>query len=383
MQSFSSSRWDRAELDFPLLWTVLILLGFGVVMVYSASIALAETSKPIGYRETYFLIRQAVYVLVALVVGFVAFQVRMETWQRWAPRLFLVGVITLILVLIPGVGHEVNGSRRWISLFIINFQPSELMKFLVLLYAADYTVRKAAHMDSVKRGFVPMGVAMFVVGALLLREPDFGALAVMTAISASILFLGGLNWRLFVGLLILLFVGFVLLVVLEPYRLNRLVWFWNPWADPFGKGYQLTHSLIAIGRGGIFGVGLGASVEKQLFLPEAHTDFLLAVIGEELGFLGIMITVVLFGFLVWRSFRIANRAAALQNYFSALVAQGVGVWIGAQTFVNVGVNMGMLPTKGLTLPLLSYGGSGIISNVVAFAVLLRIDYETRQQVRGV
>jgi cell division protein FtsW len=379
MSSYSSSRWDRSELDFPLLWTVLILLWFGVVMVYSASIALAESSKPIGYRETYFLVRQAIYVVVGLVAGFMAFQIRMELWQRWAPRLFMVGVITLVLVLIPGIGHEVNGSRRWISLFIINFQPSELMKFLVLLYAADYTVRKAAHMDSVKRGFVPMFLAMLLVGGLLLREPDFGALVVMTVISASLLFLGGLNWRLFAGLIILLAVGFVLLVVLEPYRLNRLVWFLNPWADPFGKGYQLTHSLIAIGRGGIFGVGLGASVEKQLFLPEAHTDFLLAVIGEELGFLGVMVTVVLFGFLVWRSFRIANRAAALQNYFSALVAQGVGVWIGVQTFVNVGVNMGILPTKGLTLPLLSYGGSGIISNVVAFAVLLRIDYETRQQ----
>ncbi len=380
--TFATPRLLRSEYDLTLLWTILALLALGVVMVYSASIASAEADRHIGYRSTYFFMRQLIYVGVALLAGLVAFQVRVETWQKWAPYLFGAGLLGLALVLIPGLGKEVNGSRRWLSLVVFNLQPSEFMKCFVVLYAADYTVRKAAFMHSFKKGFVPMFIVMFLVGALLLREPDFGALAVMTAIAAAILFLGGLNWRLFVVLMAVLAVGFVLLVVLSPYRFNRLIWFWNPWADPFGKGYQLTHALIAFGRGGWFGVGLGASVEKQLYLPEAHTDFLMAVIAEELGFVGVVITIALFVFLVWRAFAIGNRAASMERYFAALTAQGIGVWMAVQTVVNMGVNMGMLPTKGLTLPLLSYGGSGIVANVVALAVLLRIDYESRQMMRG-
>lgn len=381
MSTLATPRLLRAEYDRALLWIVLTLLALGIVMVYSASIASAEADRHIGYRSTYFFVRQLAYVGVALSAGLAAFQMPVQRWQRMAPWLFGVGLLGLLLVLIPGLGKEVNGSRRWLSLGLMNVQPSEFMKFAVVLYAADYTVRKAAFMHSFKKGFFPMGLVMFLVGFLLLREPDFGALAVMTAIAAAILFLGGLNWRLFVVLMVLLSIGFVLLVVLSPYRFNRLVWFWNPWADPFGKGYQLTHALIAFGHGGWWGVGLGASVEKQLYLPEAHTDFLMAVIAEELGFVGVLCTIGLFVFLVWRAFSIGNRAASMERYFAALTAQGVGVWFAVQTVVNMGVNMGMLPTKGLTLPLLSYGGSGIVANVVALAVLLRVDYESRQMLR--
>ncbi len=381
LSTLATPRLLRAEYDRTLLWIVLTLLALGVVMVYSASIASAEADRHIGYRSSYFFVRQLAYVLAALVAGAAAFQVPVERWQKLAPWLFGVGLAGLLLVLIPGLGKEVNGSRRWLSLGLLNLQPSEFMKFAVVLYAADYTVRKAAFMHSFKKGFFPMGLVMFLVGFLLLREPDFGALAVMTAITAAILFLGGLNWRLFVVLMVLLSISFVLLVVLSPYRFNRLVWFWNPWADPFGKGYQLTHALIAFGHGGWLGVGLGASVEKQLYLPEAHTDFLMAVIAEELGFVGVLFTIGLFVFLVWRAFSIGNRAASMERYFAALTAQGVGVWFAVQTVVNMGVNMGMLPTKGLTLPLLSYGGSGIVANVVALAVLLRVDFESRQMLR--
>ncbi len=382
MKPFATPRLLRSEYDLTLLWTILALLAIGVVMVYSASIASAEADRHTGYRSSYFFVRQVVYVGAALVAGFAAFQVRIDTWQKYAPLLFGMGLAGLLLVLVPGLGKEVNGSRRWLSLVLINLQPSEFMKFFVVLYAADYTVRKAAFMHSFKKGFFPMFIVMFLVGFLLLREPDFGALAVMTAIAAAILFLGGLNWRLFVVLMAVLSVGFVLLVVLSPYRFNRLIWFWNPWADPFGKGYQLTHALIAFGRGGWWGVGLGASVEKQLYLPEAHTDFLMAVIAEELGFIGVLGTIALFVFLVWKAFSIGNRAASMERYFASLAAQGIGVWLAVQTVVNMGVNMGMLPTKGLTLPLLSYGGSGIMANVLALSVLLRIDYESRQMMRG-
>ena len=296
--------------------------------------------------------------------------------------LFLLGVGLLALVLIPGVGREVNGSQRWLSLFVVNFQPSEIMKFFAVIYAADYTVRKAGDMHSVSKGFLPMFGVMFLVSALLLREPDFGAFAVITVIAMGILFLGGMSVRLFVGLILLLAVGFVLLIWFSPYRLQRVVGFMDPWADPYGKGYQLSHALIAFGRGEWLGVGLGASVEKLFYLPEAHTDFLLAVIAEELGFVGVLMVILAFSFIVARAFAIGRQASQLGQHFAALAAQGIGIWIGVQTIINMGVNMGVLPTKGLTLPLLSYGGSSIAANCCALAVLLRIDWENRSMMRG-
>ncbi len=373
----------EADFDRTLFWIVLFLFGIGLVMVYSASIAIADAGRHAsGGHPAYFLVRQAVFLVMGFFMGAIAFQVPMRAWQKMALYLFAVAAVLLVLVLIPGIGREVNGSRRWLSLFVINLQPSEFMKLCVVIYAADYTVRKAAYMQDLKKGFLPMFLVMFVSGFLLLQEPDFGAFAVITAIAMSALFLGGMNWKLFVGLIGMLLIGFVLLIWTSPYRMKRVVGFMDPWSDPFGKGYQLSHALIAIGRGEWFGVGLGGSVEKLFYLPEAHTDFLLAVIGEELGFAGIAAVIGLFAWLVIRAFSIGRTAASLERYFPALVAQGIGIWLGVQTIINLGVNMGVLPTKGLTLPLLSFGGSGIVSNCIALAMLFRIDFENRLLMKG-
>ncbi|MBX9906145.1 MAG: putative lipid II flippase FtsW [Burkholderiales bacterium] len=353
-----------------------------MVMVYSASIAIAEASRVTGNSAVYYLSRHAAYVLISLVAAGLVFQVPLRTWQRAAPILFVFGLVLLTLVLIPGIGREVNGSRRWLPLGFANLQPSELMKVCAVLYAADYTVRKAAFMHSLRKGFLPMAGVMLLTGGLLLREPDFGAFAVITVIAMGILFLGGMNWRLFAGLIVMLLIGFLLLIWSSPYRMQRVIGFMDPWADPYGKGYQLSHALIAFGRGEWFGVGLGASVEKLFYLPEAHTDFLLAVIAEELGFAGVLTLTLLFAWIVWRAFAIGRRASDLERPYAALVAQGIGLWIGVQVIINMGVNMGVLPTKGLTLPLLSFGGSAILATCCALAVLLRIDWENRQIMRG-
>lgn len=378
----SRERINAASYDQMLLWVTLILLGLGLVMVYSASIAIAEADKAVGHQSTYYLIRQSIFIVFGLMVGAVSFQIPVAWWQKMAPYLFLLGLFLLVLVLIPGVGRNVNGSQRWLSLFVINLQPSELVKLFAAMYVADYAVRKAPQMDSIVRGFLPMAAVMVLVGFLLLREPDFGAFAVIAAISISILWLGGINVKIFIALLALLPVAIYVLIVSSPYRMQRVIGFMDPWADPYGKGYQLSHALIAFGRGEWLGVGLGASVEKLLYLPEAHTDFLLAVIAEELGFIGVLTVLGLFSWIVIRAFGIGKEAVANERYFAALLAQGLGVWIGAQAIINIGVNMGVLPTKGLTLPLLSFGGSGILANCIAMAVLLRIDYENRRLQKG-
>ncbi len=373
-------RSGLALYDWWLLWVTFALLGMGLVMVYSASVATAEA---VSGNPNHYLTRHGMHLVVALSLAYAAFQLPTRLWQRMAPVLFVLGAILLVLVLIPGIGYEVKGARRWISLGTLGtLQPSEFMKLAVVLYAADYTVRKAGLMDSVRKGFMPMFAVMLTVGTLLLLEPDFGAFAVIVVIALCILFLGGLNWRLFVGLILLLAAGFVLLIWMSPYRMARMAGYLNPWDDPLGKGYQLTHALIAFGRGELTGVGLGDSVEKLHYLPEAHNDFLLAVIGEELGLLGVLIVIALFAWLTWRAFSIGWQAALMERNFPALVAQGIGVWIGVQGFINMGVNMGLLPTKGLTLPLMSYGGSGIVANCLAIALLVRIDYENRRLMRG-
>ncbi len=376
--------WPKGvdPMHMGVVWAAMLLLGIGIVMVYSASIVTASAAKMTGLNPAYFLTRHVLFVFIGLMAALLCGQVSMKVWQKSAMTLFLIGTVLLIVVLIPGLGREVNGSRRWIPLLVVNLQPSEFMKLFAALYAADYTVRKAAYLHQFRRGFFPMFLVMVVVGWLLLKEPDFGALSVITSIAMGILFLGGLNGRLFIGLLGLLVVSFPLLVWLEPYRLKRLVGFWNPWADPFGKGYQLSHSLIAFGRGEWTGVGLGASIEKQFYLPEAHTDFLLAVIGEELGLAGVMVVICLFVYLVGCIFYVGYRAWRLKQHFSGLVAQGIGIWIGLQAFINMGVNMGLLPTKGLTLPFLSFGGSGLVVNIIAIAIVLRIDHENRRLTYG-
>ena len=370
------------EYDRSLAWTALLLVATGLVMVYSASIATAESSRFTGGNSAYFLVRQSVFLGVAILAATLTFMIPVGFWQKSAPWLFLAGLLLLVVVLVPGLGKEVNGARRWLNLVIFNLQPSELMKLAAVLYAADYTVRKHAVMKSFKKGLLPMLGVMLGVSWLLLREPDFGALVVVAITTFGILFLGGMNGRHFIALVGMLAVGFAALVLSSPYRMQRIFGFMDPWSDAYGKGYQLSHALIAFGRGEWIGVGLGASIEKLHYLPEAHTDFLLAVIAEELGLAGVALVMGLFVWLVFRAFAIGRQAALQDRHFAALSAQGIGIWIGFQTLINMGVNTGLLPTKGLTLPLMSFGGSGLLVNCVALAILLRIDWEGRQLAKG-
>ena len=370
--------------DRSLLSVALLLSLFGLLMVYSASIALADGPRYESYGRYYFVLRHTLFIGVGTVVAAFAFGIPLRVWQKMALPLFLVSVFLLMVVLVPGIGREVNGARRWLPLGLINFQPSELMKIAMVLYAADYTVRKQEHLQKFWRGFMPMAVALGMVGILLLLEPDLGAFMVIVVIAVGVLFVGGINGKLFSALLGFLLTSFLLLIWLSPWRRERLFVYLDPWNpdNAYGSAYQLSHSLIALGRGEWFGVGLGSSVEKLHYLPEAHTDFIVAVIGEELGFAGICALVLAFGFIVWRSFSIARQAIAMERLFSGMVAQGVAIWFGVQTFINIGVCLGLLPTKGLTLPLVSYGGSGIVMNLLALAILLRVDYENRQMMRG-
>ena len=370
--------------DQVLLWVTVALLAFGVVMVYSASVAMPDNPRFARYAHTHFLARHVLSLTVALFAGFIAFQISMQTWEKLAPWLFVVSLILLILVLVPFIGKTVYGARRWISLGFMNFQPSELAKFAVLLYASDYMVRKMEVKEKFFRAVLPMAAAVAVVGLLLLAEPDMGAFMVIAVIAMGILFLGGVNARMFFLIAAVMLVAFSLMVALSDWRRERIFAYLDPWSEKhaLGKGYQLSHSLIAIGRGEIFGVGLGGSVEKLHWLPEAHTDFLLAVIGEEFGLIGVLTVIGLFLWMTRRIMHIGRQAVALDRLFAGLVAQGVGIWIGFQAFINMGVNLGALPTKGLTLPLMSYGGSAILMNLVALAVVLRVDYENKQLMRG-
>uniref|UniRef100_UPI00406D3ABB putative lipid II flippase FtsW n=1 Tax=Rhodoferax sp. GW822-FHT02A01 TaxID=3141537 RepID=UPI00406D3ABB len=370
--------------DQPLVWVTVSLLLWGLVMVYSASIAMPDNPRFANYAHTHFLIRHIASIGVAFVAALLAFQVPVQTWEKVAPYLFIASLVLLMLVLIPFIGKGVNGARRWIALGILNFQPSELAKFAVVLYAADYMVRKMEVKERFFRAVMPMGIAVAVIGLLLLAEPDMGAFMVIAVIAMGILFLGGVNARMFFLIAAILVVAFGLMIALSEWRRERIFAYLNPWDDRYsmGKGYQLSHSLIAIGRGEIFGVGLGGSVEKLHWLPEAHTDFLLAVIGEEFGLVGVVTVICLFLWLTRRLMHIGRQAIALDRVFAGLVAQGLGLWMGFQSFINMGVNLGALPTKGLTLPLMSYGGSAILINLIAIAVVLRIDYENRQLMHG-
>jgi cell division protein FtsW len=360
----------------------MILIGIGLVMVYSSSIALAETAKKFGNSSSYFLIRQTLFICIGAAAGFITFLIPIRWWQKVSPYLFLGGLFLLILVLIPGIGHKVNGSRRWLSLIVFNLQPSEFMKLFVAMYASDYVLRKSKEIGTFLKGFLPMASAIIVVGLLLIKEPDFGALAVISVIAALILILGGINKNILLGLLFVSPAAIWGIIHAATYRTSRLS-FLDPWSDSLTKNYQLQHSLMAFGRGEMFGVGLGGSVEKLLYLPEPHTDFILAVLAEELGFVGVLVVIGLFSWLVIRAFGIAKEAIINENYYSALLSQGIGIWFGVQGIMNMGVNMGLLPTKGLTLPLLSYGGSGILANMIALAILLRIDWENRRGLRGI
>ena len=383
MKIFSSQKNYLLPIyDYNLFWAALILLGLGLVMVYSSSVDSAAASKLSNYENYYYLVRQSIYILLGFILGYICFLIPIYFWQRTAPYLFIVGLILLVIVLIPGIGREVNGSRRWISLIFFNFQPSEIVKLFTIMYASDYVLRKSKQMRTIIKGFLPMLGVIVLTGFLLLLEPDFGALAVITLIAMGILFLGGLTYKIFFSLLIFAPISIYFLIISSPYRMERIVGFLDPWSDPFGKGYQLTHSLIAFGRGEIFGVGLGGSVEKLQYLPEAHTDFILAVLGEEFGFVGVTFVIVLFAYLVLRMIGIAKESIQNKKHFAALMAQGVGLWFGVQGIINMGVNLGLFPTKGLTLPLLSYGGSSILMNMIALAIVLKIDHENRKNMRG-
>jgi cell division protein FtsW len=370
--------------DQTLLWVVVGLLAWGLVMVYSASIALPDNPRFANYASTHFVIRHGAAMLVGMVAALVAFQFPMTTWERMAPWLFAVALLMLVMVLIPFIGKGVNGARRWFSLGIMNFQPSEFAKLTVLLYAADYMVRKMEVKERFFAAVAPMAVALAVVGMLLLAEPDMGAFMVIVVIAMGILFLGGVNARMFFLIGLVVVAAFSLMVMMSDWRRERIFAYLDPWSEQYalGKGYQLSHSLIAFGRGEIFGVGLGGSVEKLHWLPEAHTDFLLAVVGEEFGLIGVLIVIGVFLWMIRRIMHIGRQAIALDQVFSGLVAQGVGLWIGFQAFINIGVNLGALPTKGLTLPLMSYGGSAILLELTALAIVLRVDYENRQLMKG-
>ena len=370
--------------DQALVWVVLGLMLLGMVMVYSASVALPDNPKFARYSPTHFLSRHALSMAIAFVAALAVMQIPIALWEKYAPWVFVAALVLLVLVLIPAIGKGVNGARRWIPLGMMNFQPSELAKLGIALYAASYMVRKMDTRENFWKAVTPMAIALGFIGMLLLAEPDMGAFMVIAAIALGILFLGGVNGRMFALVVAVLVGAFALMIVLSPWRAERIFAYLDPWNPLYaqGRAYQLTHSLIAFGRGEIFGQGLGSSVEKLHYLPEAHTDFLLAVVGEELGFVGVFVVVAAFFWLTRRIFHIGRQAVALDRVFAGLLAQGVGIWMGGQAFINMGVNLGVLPTKGLTLPLMSYGGSAILMNLIALAIVLRIDIENRSLMRG-
>ena len=372
-----------SSIDYSVIAAIAALLVLGLVMVYSASISLGDSPK-YQTSEGYFAVRHAIYIVIGLITAFFVFKVSLYRWYLLSYPLGLLGILLLVSVFVPGLGHEVNGSTRWIGLGPINLQVSEVVKFVSVLVISHFVVTRQAYMHSYTRGLIPVMLYIGMVAMLLSLQPDLGAPVVISAIVLGVVFLGGLSWRIIVPFGIVIFAVIVLSIALSPWRTARVFAYLNPWdiENQLGKAYQLTHSLIAFGRGELFGVGLGASVEKMHYLPEAHTDFILAVIGEELGLVGFTFVLLLFYWLVRRSFEIGRQAVRLESVYSGLVAQGVGLWIGVQALINIGVAIGVFPTKGLTLPLVSYGGSSIVVTLCALGLLLRVDYENRLLMRG-
>ena len=369
--------------DYGVLFVVFFLMLLGCLMVFSASISLGDSPK-YHISERYFFIRHVISLVVALFGAYIVWHIPMKAWKKMAFPFFLFGLFLLGAVFIPGVGKSTNGACRWIPLGLFNLQVTEAMKIAVLIYAADFTVRKQNYMHSVKKGLLPMLLVMGLVGFLVLKEPDLGAYVMMLAISMGILFLGGINLTVFIMVLVGVLGLLVFMIFAASWRAARFFAYLDPWeiSNAQGKAYQLSHSLIAFGRGESWGVGLGDAIEKQHYLPEAHTDFILAIVGEELGFAGVMLILVLLFWLVKRAIEIGRTAIHLEHIFSGLVAEGIGIWIGVQTFINVGVASGLLPTKGLTLPFISFGGSAIMAVTAAVAILLRVDYENKVTMKG-
>ena len=369
--------------DYGVLFVVFSLMLLGCLMVFSASISLGDSPK-YHISERYFFIRHVISLVVALFGAYIVWHIPMKAWKKMAFPFFLFGLFLLGAVFIPGIGKSTNGACRWIPLGLFNLQVTEVMKIAVLIYAADFTVRKQNYMHSVKKGLLPMLLVMGLVGFLVLKEPDLGAYVMMLAISMGILFLGGINLTVFIMVLVGVLGVLVFMIFAASGRAARFFAYLDPWeiSNAQGKAYQLSHSLIAFGRGESWGVGLGDAIEKQHYLPEAHTDFILAIVGEELGFAGVMLILVLLFWLVKRAIEIGRTAIHLEHIFSGLVAEGIGIWIGVQTFINVGVASGLLPTKGLTLPFISFGGSAIMAVTAAVAILLRVDYENKVTMKG-
>jgi cell division protein FtsW len=371
----SGARRLRSRYDQPLLLTAAAILILGLLMVGSASVAIAD--RQLG-DSSYYLIRQCVFAGAGLFLGWLVLRVPLHVWERSGPILLVGALVLLALVLVPGLGRTVNGGTRWLMLGPFNFQVSELAKLAVVVYLAGYLVRHGEAVRTRVDGFLKPMVLIGGFALLLLSEPDFGATVVLLAIALGMMFLGGVRLWLF-GLLLFGAGGaLAVLAISSPYRMERLTSFLEPWAQAQDGGYQLTQALIAFGRGNWSGVGLGGSVQKLFYLPEAHTDFILAVLGEELGLLGVALVVGLFTFLIWRIFHIGRRAAEAGLGFGSHVAFGVAIWLGFQAFVNMGVNMGLLPTKGLTLPLMSYGGSSMVATCLALALVLRVAFELRE-----
>lgn len=373
------------DYDRALICVVAMLLLWGLVMVYSATIAMPDNPKFSRFDPTHFLLRHCISIFLGIIISVIAFQIPVKTWEDNAPWIFILSLFLLILVLLPFIGKGANGARRWISLGFTTFQPSEFAKFAVILYAANYMVRKMEVKEKFFQAVLPMAVAVAIIGILLLAQPDMGAFMVISVIAMGILFLGGVNARMFFLIATVVVIAFTLMVMLSEWRRERIFAYLDPWTEKhaLGKGYQLSHSLIAFGRGELFGVGLGGSIEKLHWLPEAHTDFLMAVIGEEFGLAGVLTAIMLFLWITRRILQIGRQAIILGRLFAGLTAQGIGIWLGFQTFINIGVNVGVLPTKGLTLPLMSFGGSAMVLNIVALVVVLRIDHENRLLMRGV
>lgn len=370
--SRSAGRQQRLVIDPVIVTTVMCLLLIGLVMVTSASLSVAERQNgdPFFHFE-----RQLLSVLLGATLGGALIVVPLSIWQRFAPALLIGSFALLLIVLIPGIGHAVNGSRRWIRIGVLNFQPSEVARWLLLVYIAIYAVRHQTELRSTAQGFFKPLAVLLAAAVLLLFEPDFGAAVVLCVTGTAVLFVAGARLRDFLLVCGVGVAGVAMLAMASPYRLKRLIAFLDPWADPFNSGFQLTQSLIAIGRGEWFGVGLGSSIQKLFYLPEAHTDFVFAVLAEEFGLLGVTIIVAAFLALVLRSLRLSRIAADAGMPLHACIAAGFGVWLGLQAFINIGVNMGLLPTKGLTLPLLSYGRSSMLVTLAWVGVLLRVHHE--------
>ncbi len=379
----ANARRSPPGIDWEVLFCVTALLAIGAVMVFSATASFAENPNYNGTAYSY-LIRHLVTMGVAAVAGFIVYRFPMSFWERWAFWIGGASAFLLVIVLIPGAGREVNGAVRWIGRGALQFQVSEAVKVGALLVAAAFTVRKQEYMHSFQRGLFPMAIPMMAIAFLLMQQPDLGATVVIVTIVMGVLFIGGLALHIFGTVIALVAALVVGMIMITPWRLGRVFAYLDPWDEKYvlGQAYQLSHSLIAFGRGELFGVGLGGSIEKLNYLPEAHTDFIMAVVAEETGFVGVILILFIFYWLIRRAFEIGRQAIKIERYFAGLLAQGVGVWFAAQVFINIGVASGALPTKGLTLPFVSYGGSSMLAALVAVAMLLRVDKENKILMRG-